>query len=91
MQPSRYEGKSITVREAQILCKPVVITAYPTSASQVCDGVDGMIVPLEIEPCAEVMISFLKDKEKQVQLVTYLSKHDYGNEKEINKIYQLAK
>ena len=34
VQPSRYEGKCVTVREAQTLGKPVVITRYATSASQ---------------------------------------------------------
>lgn len=91
IQPSRYEGKSITVREAQILCKPVIVTAYPTASSQIQDGVDGVIVPLDIEQCANAIISFLKDVEKQVKIVNYLSEHDYGNENEINKIYQLAK
>ena len=91
VQPSRYEGKSITVREAQILCKPVIVTDYPTASSQVQDGVDGVIVPLGIEMCANAIISFLKDKEKQVKIVNYLLVHDYGNENEINKIYQLAK
>lgn len=91
VQPSRYEGKSITVREAQILCKPVVITAYPTASSQIQDGVDGVIVPLDVESCATAMTSFLKDMEKQAKMVNYLSEHDYGNENEINKIYQLAK
>ena len=91
VQPSRYEGKSITVREAQILCKPVIVTAYPTAASQIQDGVDGVIVPLDIEMCANSMISFLRNKEKQAMIVNYLSVHDYGNENEINKIYQLAK
>ena len=28
VQPSRYEGKCVTVREAQMLGKPVVITRY---------------------------------------------------------------
>ncbi len=91
VQPSRYEGKSITVREAQILCKPVIVTAYPTAPSQIQDGVDGVIVPLDIEQCAKAIISFLKDIEKQSKIVNYLSEHDYGNESEINKIYQLAK
>ena len=91
VQPSRYEGKSITVREAQILCKPVIVTAYPTAPSQIQDGVDGVIVPLDIEQCAKSIISFLKDIEKQAKIVNYLSEHDYGNESEINKIYQLAK
>lgn len=91
VQPSRYEGKSITVREAQILCKPVVVTAYPTASSQIQDGEDGAIVPLDIELCANAMASFLKNKEHQAVIVKYLSKHDYGNENEINKIYQLTK
>ncbi len=91
VQPSRYEGKSITVREAQILCKPVIVTAYPTAPSQIQDGVDGVIVPLDIEQCVDAMLPFLKNKEKQAKIVKYLSEHNYGNETEINKIYQLAK
>lgn len=52
VQPSRYEGKCISVREAQMLGKPVVITRYATSSSQLQDGVDGVIVPMENKGCA---------------------------------------
>ena len=90
VQPSRYEGKSITVREAQILCKPVVVTNYPTAASQILDGVDGIIVPMDVDVCAHEMVAFIRDKEKQGRIVEYLKTHDYGNENEIEKIYQLA-
>ncbi|MBQ9664913.1 MAG: glycosyltransferase [Bacteroidaceae bacterium] len=89
VQPSRYEGKSITVREAQILCKPVIITNYPTAKSQVQDGVDGVIVPLDVEECARQMAEFILDVEKRGRIVSYLRTHDYGNESEINKIYEL--
>ena len=37
IQPSRYEGKCVSVVEAQILRKPVVITDYITSGSQLKD------------------------------------------------------
>lgn len=90
VQPSRYEGKSITVREAQILCKPVIITNYPTAASQIQNGVDGIIVPMEVGACAREMVSFIRDKEKQMRIAEYLQIHDYGNEYEIEKIYQLC-
>ncbi|MCH5174288.1 MAG: glycosyltransferase [Prevotellaceae bacterium] len=90
VQPSRYEGKSITVREAQILCKPVVVTNYPTASSQVQDGVDGVIVPMEIGACIKVMADFIQNKEKQNSIVAYLSSHDYGNQSEIEKIYRIA-
>ena len=90
VQPSRYEGKSITVREAQILCKPVIVTNYPTASSQIHDGVDGIIVPMEVDACAQEIVEFIRDKEKQKRIVAYLKEHDYGNENEMEKIYQLV-
>lgn len=90
VQPSRYEGKSITVREAQILCKPVIVTHYPTASSQIQDGVDGVIVPLEREACAEGMIRFLNDEGIKDRLIKYLKTHDYSNESEIEKIYKMC-
>ena len=91
VQPSRYEGKSITVREAQILCKPVIITNYPTAKSQVMDGVDGIIVPLDVHECATQMAEFISNVEKQQEIIHYLETHDYGNESEVNKIYDLLR
>ena len=88
-QPSRYEGKSVTVREAQMLCKPVVITDYPTAKSQIQDGVDGVIVPMDNEGCAQGMANYIKDVELQQQIVDYLQIHDYGNLDEINKLYKI--
>ena len=90
VQPSRYEGKSITVREAQILCKPVIVTNYPTASSQIQDGVDGVIVSMELDTCAQEMAAFIRDKVKQAKIVEYLQTHDYGNENEIEKIYHLV-
>lgn len=85
-QPSRYEGKSVTVREAQMLCKPVVVTDYPTAKSQIQDGVDGVIVPMDNEDCANGMTAFIRNKTLQNQIVDYLKSHDYGNEGEVEKL-----
>ena len=68
MQPSRYEGKAVAVREAQMLGKPVVITDYETSSSQLIDGVDGVIVPMNSEGCAAGIVSLLEDKERMKKL-----------------------
>ena len=86
VQPSRYEGKSVTVREAQILCKPVVITDYTTARSQVKDGIDGVIVPLDNEGCAAGIVRLIKDLERQGSLVEYEMVNDFGNESESRKI-----
>lgn len=89
VQPSRYEGKSVTVREAQILCKPVAVTAYPTAPSQIRDGIDGVIVPLDNEGCARELARFIGDERLQAHIVSHISKHDYGNRTEVEKIYKL--
>ena len=67
-------------------CKPVIITNYATASSQVQDGVDGIIVPNEIEGAANGIIAFIKDKEKREKITQYLQKHHYGNEDEVKKI-----
>lgn len=89
IQPSRYEGNSVTVREAQMLCKPVVVADYPTAASQIQNGKDGAIVPLENAACAEGIVRVIRDAEFQSRLIQFLKAHDYGNENEVEKIYQL--
>ena len=88
-QPSIYEGKSVTVREAQILCKPVVITDYPTAKSQITHGVDGVIVPLDEVQTAMGIVDFINNGELRNKIVSHLHTHDFGNEIEVEKIYSL--
>ena len=89
MHPSRYEGKSIVVREAQILCKPVIITNYPTAKSQINNGADGIICELDNTKIAEAIHYLAIDKEKQQQLINYLQSHDNAGINEVEKIYKL--
>ena len=89
VQPSRYEGKSVVVREAQILCKPVIVTNYPTAASQIRHNIDGVIVPMGISECAEHMVSVLLDNELKKELIQYVCSHDYGNLCEVEKVYKM--
>ena len=89
VQPSRYEGKSVVVREAQILCKLVIVTNYPTAPSQIQHGVDGVIVPMDIPGCVTEMVETLKDEVLKNRIVEYLEGHDYGNMGEVEKIYAL--
>ena len=89
VQPSRYEGKAVTVREAQLLGKPVVITNYATASSQLEDGVDGIVVPMDNESCANGIAALLHDSQKMQQLAENCIQRDYSNREEVNKIYQL--
>lgn len=89
VQPSRYEGKCVAVREAQILGKPVVITSYATAGSQLEDDVDGVIVPMDSEGCAREISSLLKNDEKISMLSRNCCMRDYTNVNEIEKVYSL--
>lgn len=89
IQPSRVEGKSVAVIEAQIFHKPVIITNYPTSSDQLHDGVDGLIVPMEREACAEAIANILKDRELLQKIAEGTKKFDYCNKDEIKKLYAL--
>ncbi|MEE1115084.1 MAG: glycosyltransferase [Eubacterium sp.] len=89
VQPSRYEGKCVTVCEAQMLGKPVVITAYPTAKSQLRDGVDGVIVPTDIEGCAKGIAGLLRDSARMESLAAATRVTDYTNKNELEKVYKV--
>ena len=89
VQPSRYEGKAVTVREAQILQKPIIITDYATAYSQIQDGYDGVIVPLDNKECAKGIERVIRDSDLQNKLIENMKKTHYSNEREVEKIYKL--
>lgn len=89
VQPSRYEGKSVTVREAQMLGKPVVITDYPTAKSQIEHMIDGVIVPMDNTGCAKGIAKVIADEKLRHSLSINTSQRDYSNRSEISKIYSL--
>ena len=77
------------MREAQLLGKPVVITNYATSGSQLEDGVDGVIVPMDNAGCAAGIAALLRDPARMQRLSENCAKRDYTNSAEVEKIYAL--
>ena len=91
VQPSRYEGKAVTVTEAQILNKPVLITNYPTAKSQVKDKYDGYICELSVEGIARGIEDIYIDKELRENLSKNCKNTNYSNKKELEKLYELIR
>ena len=89
VQPSKFEGKSVSIMEAKVLGKPVIVTNFPTAKDQVVNNYDGIIVPMDNDECSKHMVALLKDKEKIDFLTTNCKKTNYGNEIEVEKIYKL--
>jgi len=89
LQPSRYEGKSVTVTEAKILAKPIIVTNYPTAPSQITHGVDGLICDSSIEKISECIINTYKNSTLREQLSDFCRVQDYANRDELNKLYTI--
>ena len=88
-QPSRYEGKAVTVSEAQILGKAVMLTNYTTAHSQVRDGVDGYITELSVEGIADGIENLYKDKCYIKILEENCKKTNFVNTQELDKLYKI--
>lgn len=89
VQPSRYEGKAVTVTEAKILNKPILITNYLTANSQIEDGFDGVICELSVEGIANGIERMINDKKLREAIIHNTSKVDYGNKFELEKLYRV--
>lgn len=89
VQPSRYEGKAVTVTEAKILNKPIIITNYPTSASQVTNGLDGIICDGNSESIADAIKDLYTDHDLRSYLIRNTKRTDYNNNEEIKKLYEV--
>lgn len=88
-QPSRYEGKAVTVTEAQILHKPVMITRYVTAASQIREDIDGYICEMGVEGVVKGLEYLINHEEVRKQLIENTKKQNYDNSEEMNKILEL--
>ena len=73
MQPSRHEGKPISVEEAKILCKPILVTNYTSAREQLETGKLGMIAEISEEGIYSGLKIFLNDEALRMQYSLILS------------------
>lgn len=85
VQSSRFEGKSIVLDEAKILCKPCVVTNYVTVHNSIENGVNGRIVEIDENSLAEGIHTLASDEIEKAKYVKSLSDNPAGNESEIEK------
>lgn len=80
VQSSRYEGKSIVLDEAKILCKPIVVTDYSTVHDAIVHGETGWIVSMSGEAIAEGIQHLNAHPEHLHKIVVNLQQLPKGNE-----------
>lgn len=89
VQPSRYEGKSVCVREAQMLGKTVLIADFPTAAAQLEDGADGLITPGGPQGIAAGIARLMDDPVLSARLAQCAQSRNYDNLAEAAKVVAL--
>ncbi|MBQ8164263.1 MAG: glycosyltransferase [Clostridia bacterium] len=89
VQPSRFEGKAVTVCESLVLKKQTVLADYMTAESQIKNGIDGVILSQDTAEFAKGLVDFIKNSELQASISAEMSKNDYTGSHEVEKLYKL--
>lgn len=89
IHPSRFEGKSIALDEAKILCKPIVVTNFSTVRDQFENRVNASICEMTPESLSDAIIELLVNEKLRIKYQTYLSDHLVDNSNEIDKLYKI--
>lgn len=87
VHPSRFEGKSIALDEAKILCKPIVVTDFSTVHDQFTDRVNASICKMNGEAISNAIIELVKDDKLRQTYVSNLSFNVSDNSGEVKKLY----
>ena len=85
--PSLYEGKPVTVEEAKIMYKPIVVTNYTAAEEQLCAGRYGIITETSADGVYNGIKRMLDDEKSRDGFTLTLAKMNFGNTEEINKFY----
>lgn len=80
IQPSQYEGYSITSSEAKILCRPIITTNTAGANEKFKNGENAIIVNYDNEEIEKAIIDLIENKNKRIKFINNLKKNQ--NEKQ---------
>ena len=88
VHPSRFEGKSIALDEAKILCKPIVVTDFSTVYDQFTDRVNASICKMTGNDLADAIWELINSKEMRQSYMNSLNANVKDNSSEVKKLYR---
>ncbi len=86
-QPSRYEGKPISVEEAKMMKKPILASRYLSAGEQLEEGRLGHLCDISTEGIYAALKELLDNPELSKGYIKALSERDFSNRNEIEKFY----
>lgn len=89
IQPSRHEGYGLSVLEARVLRKPIIVSNLPVFTEQIKDQENGLVCELSPEKLANEIYKLYKDKELLNKIINNVSKENISFDSEMKKLDQL--
>lgn len=89
VHPSKFEGRSIALDEAKLLCKPIVVTNFSTVNDQLTNRVNASICQMNPPAIAHSIEELLKDDELRQNYANKLVVERLDNSSEIEKLYHI--
>lgn len=86
---SRFEGKSIALDEAKILCKPIVVTNFSSVSDQFTDRHNASICEMTAEDAADKIEELLTDSDLRHHYEHHLLLERRDNSTEVEKLYKM--
>lgn len=86
---TRFEGKSIAIEEAQILCKPIVASNCTGNTEQIIDGVDGVLLELNAENLVNTIERVLDDSELRTKISRNVALKNWDNKEHLRKLTEM--
>jgi glycosyltransferase involved in cell wall biosynthesis len=86
---TRFEGKSIAIREAQALGKPLIASDCPGNREAIEDKKDGILCAFDPESIADAIECMLKDTDLRERYAAASLAHSNAEKSDIYKFYEL--
>lgn len=86
---AQFEGRSIALDEAKLLCKPIVVTNFSTVNDQFTDRHNGSICRMNPASIADAVEELLTDASLRQRYVSNLLAERHDNSSEIEKLYRI--
>ena len=89
VQPSRFEGKPISVEEAKIMRCPIVASDYLSAKEQLAGGRYGSIAEISPAGLYEKIKELIDNPGLREKFTETLAAENFGNENEALKLYEI--
>lgn len=88
---TKFEGKSIAIREAQVLGKPIIVSDCPSNLELVVSGEDALVTKLDAKAISDSIIKLLHDENLCTELGEKARIKDNGGPDSLDELLNMVR